>query len=185
MTDVSAILDSIDGTLSDCTVSADAMRWRPEGSPPRPSGSVFAVSPGGSLGRVAWHDLAGASIALDRPPGFPAGGMPFRSLAEVSGTFTGEFYPGALERLTEAFTPAQPPAIDLAAAVRGMFEIMSRALRPFFDWLTRMGHDVHLVLFPRKHKRCVTCHPRLKPKPLAVDGHEYRRRQLARRKRRR
>jgi hypothetical protein len=60
-----------------------------------------------------------------------------------------------------------------------------RALKPVLDRVARMFHDVHRFFFPKQHGRCWTCHPARKPKPLAVDGRQYHRRQMARRRRRR
>lgn len=47
----------------------------------------------------------------------------------------------------------------------------------------RWFHDLHRACYPRRHRRCHTCHPKWS-RPLAVNGHEYHRRQLARRSRR-
>lgn len=40
-------------------------------------------------------------------------------------------------------------------------------------------------LTPGSHSHCRTCHPEMAPRPLAVNGDDYRRRQLARTRRRR
>jgi hypothetical protein len=67
---------------------------------------------------------------------------------------------------------------DLAAAV-------ARSLDPVVRHLALVSHGVHRALFPGEHRRCWTCRPALKPKPLAVDGHAYQRRLRARRRRNR
>jgi hypothetical protein len=68
------------------------------------------------------------------------------------------------------------------------FQAMARAVQPILQAqvkaFSKMTHAVHKSLFPAQHRRCLTCHPGRKPKPLAVDGHEYQRRRRARRRRR-
>jgi hypothetical protein len=76
---------------------------------------------------------------------------------------------------TEEFTRALN---ELGAAI-------TRAFRPVIEDTVRQFHALSAVLFPSQHRRCVTCHPGRKPKPLAVDGHEYQRRLAARRRRKR
>jgi hypothetical protein len=48
----------------------------------------------------------------------------------------------------------------------------------------RWLHDLDRACYPRRHRRCHVCHPEWS-RPLAVNGHEYRRRQLARIRRKR
>ena len=67
---------------------------------------------------------------------------------------------------------------ELAAAV-------TRAFRPVIEDTVKAFHGLSAVLSPELHRKCWTCHPKRKPKPLAVDGHEYQRRLRARRKRKR
>jgi hypothetical protein len=43
----------------------------------------------------------------------------------------------------------------------------------------RWFHDLERTCYPRKHRRCHTCHPTWS-RPLAVNGHEYHRRARAR-----
>jgi hypothetical protein len=74
---------------------------------------------------------------------------------------------------------------QVAKAVNEVGAALCQALKPVVDWAARMLHDLHRVFFPKRHGRCWTCHPRRKPKPLAVDGHAYQRRLRNRRKRRR
>lgn len=64
-------------------------------------------------------------------------------------------------------------------------ETLSRAVRPVLDDAARGLHALSAALFPGQHRRCLTCRPSRKPKPLAVDGHEYQRRLRARRRRKR
>lgn len=63
--------------------------------------------------------------------------------------------------------------------------VIGEALLPAAEEALRNFHDLSAALFPRRHRKCLTCHPGRKPKPLAVDGREYRRRQRARTRRRR
>jgi hypothetical protein len=73
----------------------------------------------------------------------------------------------------------------LASAMNELASAMARALQPVLDYVAKLLHDFHRVFFPKRHGRCHTCHPRRKPKPLAVDGHAYQQRLRNRRKRRR
>jgi hypothetical protein len=168
VSNVPGILDSIDGALRDCTVSGDAMRWVPEGG--REASPKQAAS-------VPWIDLRGSAVVLSRPlavrPGAfpggpdPAARVPLLAPAAISGSFSGPLYPQAGDALAE-----------FGRAMGDLF-------RPLLDWAAKMVHEFHLLFFPGEHKRCVTCRPSRKPKPLAVDGHEYQRRLRARRRRRR
>jgi hypothetical protein len=47
----------------------------------------------------------------------------------------------------------------------------------------RAIHDHHAAAFPKFHRHCPTCHPEMAPRPLAVNGREYHRRQRARTRR--
>jgi hypothetical protein len=44
-------------------------------------------------------------------------------------------------------------------------------------------HRAHAIYWPRQHIRCGDCHPLANPRPLAISGAAYRRRQKARRRR--
>jgi hypothetical protein len=54
----------------------------------------------------------------------------------------------------------------------------------FVKRMNAMGHAMHACQLPHLHRHCVICHPEALPPPLAINGREYHRRQLARRKRR-
>lgn len=57
-------------------------------------------------------------------------------------------------------------------------DLMAKA-NETWSWL----HDLDRARYPRKHRRrCHACHPKW-PRPLAVNGHEYHRRQRARARR--
>lgn len=165
---MTSILDSIDGALADYATSKDAMRWVPEEQRDEAEavpGDVIATI-GGTGDTVMtsgapWYPLTGARLAFDRSPGTtPAErGEARRTLAEDG------------RRLGEAID-------ELGHAI-------GEAFRPLLDWAKRMFHDLSRLLFPKQHRRCVTCYPSRKPKPLAVDGHEYQRRLRNRRRRRR
>lgn len=155
----SGVLDSIDGAIRDYETSSDAMRWRPGGereAEPAPP-------------RSPWFDLSGATIVLNRPLATAPDvrqTTPLLSPSAFTGSVSGPLYPQACE--------------DLAAFGRALAE----TFRPLVEWASRMVHDLHLLFFPSGHRRCLTCHPERKPKPLAVNGHEYQRRLRARRRRR-
>lgn len=178
-----SMLDAIDGALRDSVVSKDAMRWVPEGG--------RTARPERAPGSGPWFDLSGATIVLNRTLSTPPAGnlpawTPFRSPPVFAGAITGELFPGAAARLA-ALVPAPAPAsaTDLRQALADFGRIVADAFRPLFDYLARMAHGIHRMLFPSRHRRCWTCHPERKPKPLAVNGNEYQRRQRARRRRRR
>ena len=161
MSGADSVLDVIDGALKDWT-SADAMRWRP-------------AAPG-----PAREPLPLTLVSL----------APALSTAGPEGPWVplGSFEDGTLR-----VRPATPPApVDLAAFFRelgeqlaGLCRDIMRALMPACRDLARQFHAVSAALYPARHRRCLTCHPERKPKPLAVDGHEYHRRQRARQRRRR
>lgn len=80
---------------------------------------------------------------------------------------------------------------DLGPLVRGfqqMSEALARAVIPAFhaaiEPVRQMAHAVDAGWYPRQHIRCHQCHPMANPKPLAVNGAQYRRRQKARKRRR-
>lgn len=69
-----------------------------------------------------------------------------------------------------------------------MAQRLSRAMAPFH----RRAHYIHVGLAPdgkeaarrfRERRRCRVCYPHSNPRPLAIDGHEYRRRAAGRRNR--
>lgn len=73
---------------------------------------------------------------------------------------------------------AASAAISLTAGMEALADGMAKAARAIHDLL-------HAALRPHQHKRCLVCNPRRNPGKLAVDGHEYHRRQKARQKRKR
>lgn len=46
-----------------------------------------------------------------------------------------------------------------------------------------ISHNIHRIYWPRQHIRCTECHPDANPRPLAINGAQYRRKQKARRRR--
>lgn len=66
---------------------------------------------------------------------------------------------------------------QMGDALNTMFE----PLRKFSATLAKRAH----MREPGSHGHCRTCHPEQAPRPLAVNGHEYRRRQRARQRRKR
>lgn len=86
----------------------------------------------------------------------------------------------------------EPPAVlilsvdteEFARSLNDLAEAMARVLNPVVEDTAKLFHALSHALFPSQHRRCWTCHPSRKPKPLAVNGHEYQRRLRARRRRR-
>ena len=68
-----------------------------------------------------------------------------------------------------------------------MGEALARAVIPAFhaavEPVRQMAHAVDAGRYPRRHIRCHQCRPIANPKPLAVSGARYHRRQKARRRR--
>jgi hypothetical protein len=203
VTETSGILDAIDGALADYALSEDAMRWAPPGdreAAAEPTAAVRVASAseyassgadiGGWADQPAWSVVrVGRPFAL--PPdrglyGLPlAPATPFRPLSGLTGTVPGPLHPGTFELVTGLPAPAPVTADTFGRALADFGRAVAEAFRPVVEWAAKTIHDVHRTLFPRKHRRCVRCHPKLKPKPLAVDGHAYRRRQRNRVRRRR
>jgi hypothetical protein len=84
-----------------------------------------------------------------------------------------------------ASVPVFVDVAEFSRSVNALAEAVNRALRPVFEDTARQFHALSAALYPQRHRRCGTCHPSRKPKPLAVDGHEYQRRLRARRRRKR
>lgn len=87
-------------------------------------------------------------------------------------------------------------ALHVEAASRSMAQVARAARRGFVDITGAFAvvmKSNHVLLAPtiyrdgyRRHRRrCPICNPAGFPKPLAADGHEYRRRTRARRRRNR
>jgi hypothetical protein len=70
-----------------------------------------------------------------------------------------------------------PPSVTITVNVTDFEEKLAG--------LYRMIHEHHAWAYPKEHRRCLTCHPQMAPHPLAVNGREYHRRQMARARRRR
>ncbi len=91
----------------------------------------------------------------------------------------------------ESRTASAPSLDDIGAIFRRLTEDwqrMAEAMRPVVEAhakaCAKFTHSIDRGLWPDRHRRCVTCQPWRKPKPLAVNGHEYQRRLRARRRRR-
>ncbi|MCW2904124.1 MAG: hypothetical protein JWO67_6389 [Streptosporangiaceae bacterium] len=68
------------------------------------------------------------------------------------------------------------------------FEDLARAIveayAPHIRAFSLLAHTIDYSLRPAWHRRfCTRCRPRRASRPLAIDGHAYRRRQRARRRR--
>ena len=81
-------------------------------------------------------------------------------------------------------TPARVTIrLDLSGFRRAMTQTAAW-LAKFGEALYGIGHALHKEQHPRWHRRrCRRCNPAAWPKPLAINGPAYHRRQLARRRR--
>lgn len=73
-----------------------------------------------------------------------------------------------------AYLQAVGPAVR---SFVGAFQSVTEAI------VVKIGHDFHRAYYPRQHVRCRECHPIANPRPLAISGAKYRRKQKARRRR--
>ena len=92
------------------------------------------------------------------------------------------------EMLDEGMEPfrrwVEVKAEEWARGMQMLGEAMAAALTPVLRSMTVAFHDLGAALEPRRHRgRCRSCNPRGNPRPLAVNGHEYRRRQKNRQRR--
>jgi hypothetical protein len=79
---------------------------------------------------------------------------------------------------------AEAEAEELARGTQALGEALATALTPVLRAAVEAFHDLGAALEPRRHRdRCRSCNQRGNPGPLAVNGHEYRRRSLARKRR--
>lgn len=87
-------------------------------------------------------------------------------------------------------TPIVNPRITFdmsgfSEALQRMADALQPAVEAAGKMCAQFTHSIDRGFFPEQHKRCTVCHPWRRPKPLAVNGHEYQRRLKARRRRRR
>lgn len=74
----------------------------------------------------------------------------------------------------------------LGEQFRALGQTLTAAWLPAIKAAGEMAHSFDLALRPAWHLReCARCRPVTSPRPLCIDGHEYRRRQRSRRRRRR
>ena len=73
----------------------------------------------------------------------------------------------------------------VAVSMQQAREALSAFARALSKSMERFGKSAHGLSHQRRHVRCRGCNPAGNPMPLAIDGREYHRRQLARRRRRR
>jgi len=142
------ILDAIDGSLRDNSVSPDAMRWSPD---PEAARQERQAGLAGFIIRPADVQFIECSFTIDvRPFIEPL----TRSMADLSEAFT---------RVGRACSKA---VVQMAT-------------------MCEAHYHPYLAARDRRHRaRCRTCNPAGNPLPLPGGG-EYRRRQLARKRRRR
>jgi hypothetical protein len=204
------ILTGIDGALEDWATAqsaADAMHWSPHPFPPLPAqqqATVRQVAHDTGLdGYAAWLVVAdvmeyGAESryaeyvwphiydgwAWREPSGRPRGGVVpadaadavFASLRDrVHITVDTASFTRALEQAGAALQRFGATMVSVAEACGATVGKMVTVLAP-------VAHAVDADRNPREHIRCHRCHPQANPKPLPINGHEYHRRQRARRR---
>lgn len=156
---VDATLAAIDGALQDWGTSEDAMRWQPEHE------------------RVICDD-GRPLMPVRQPPNFWA--ICPEPYVQINA------YAESFQRAAVSFSVDVQPFIEglkraCDAITRAFLTACPAAVEPF----TRLAHSAHAIQYPRQHIRCSRCNPAGNPKPLAVSGTAYRRRQRNRRLRRR
>lgn len=82
-----------------------------------------------------------------------------------------------VQMLTTGMQAAGQALASFAAAISGGFTLS------VFSPDMPAAHRAHAIYYPRQHIRCADCHPAANPRPLAINGAAYRRRQKARRRR--
>lgn len=174
---MTGILEAIDGTLAEWRGSADAMRWSTAAPPfPRLNGPQAAVARR-LCADTGIDGYAAAVIVAD-----------VSDLGALS-PWWDDVRPAALKVMDEAEREAKARIeawlAEHARAIQEFGESLAAALTPVLRAAVDAFHGFASALEPRRHRdRCRACNPRGNPGPLAVNGHEYRRRQLARQKRR-
>lgn len=157
------ILDTIDGALRDYETSWDAMRWAPCSVFPRLSAAQMAVAR--RLAADTGIDGYATVLLVDGEPGCDS---PWHDLVRAAAA---REHPLRYENLTITIT------IDAEPFNRAF----CRLLEVFGQFAARATRQFDGLLAALDGKRTCQYHRR----PLAVDGHEYHRRQLARQRRRR
>lgn len=71
----------------------------------------------------------------------------------------------------------------MTPVVRAFTEAVKPIMQVHFDAVAGIGHTAHRIYDPRQHRRCHRCNPAGNPRPLAINGAGYRRRQRNRKKR--
>jgi hypothetical protein len=176
------VLASIDETLDgyiawDPHTSPDAMRWRPDG-PAKPRGyspGRAYLAPAGALadGPDAWTELGHVADG-----GFVHEERDQADHAEAVRRFNDQL----TVTVRVNFDAMRAAFASLAGAVKRAGVVFGEVARRNHPTVARLqyGEDY------RRHRRaCRICNPAGNPKPLKVNGAEYRRRTRARRRRNR
>jgi hypothetical protein len=155
-----SVLAGIDATLQSWETGEDAAQWHADGGPDELAEEEYAgiqgLSPTLVIYDEAWQIDTEALAAFGR-----------EVMASMDGVRQWA------QQVWPPLTRAMNDAGKLIASAYG------------FTWDGGELH-YHTADAPRRLlRRCRLCSPQANPLPLAVDGHDYRRRQLARRRRRR
>jgi hypothetical protein len=143
----------------DYAVSDEAMRWAPDEPAP-------AEEPPYAPGSVVWSgDALRWATTLSSP----------HEVFVTAGAHT-----LALERAATTLSEFAGEVQSAAQAAAGAF---GKAFAPFFTATQAALHKAAHRDDRAHHRRCPACNPYGFPKPLAIDGHEYHRRQRRRNKR--
>lgn len=171
---LASIDDAINGYVSeDDTVSYDAMRWSPE-EPQKPNPGRAYWAPPGTLdeGPAGWMELG--RVAGD-------GLVPGGALSE---------HADAARRLNETLNVVVRANVQAVSSAFGSLKVAFGRIASAFGEQSRRHHvQIAPRLYAeefRWHRRsCRLCNPAGNPKPLRVNGADYRRRTRARKRRNR
>jgi hypothetical protein len=122
-------------------------------------------------------DLVAGHVYI-APPGTEPGGAGWTDIGELGGPVCLEPPPDVAEA-AERFVATAGRLKDWSVTVSVDLTEFMASLADASRWF----HDLDRFCYPRKHRHCHTCHPEQAPRPLAVNGHEYHRRQQARQRR--
>lgn len=196
------VLGAIDRALDDFAVSDDAMRWTPD-PPPEPEERPARRSGMDGFFRESFIRMLGSSSpfvleAIVGPDGSVSGWRPVEGWTVTDEVLApGEAVESEADGVRGLMSMSvldMQPAVDafgtlaseLAEGVGRALAAAGEAFQPSVDAAHRSRWARSEPRKRRRHRRrCPTCNPGGNPRPLVIDGREYRRRRAARQRRKR